>query len=223
MPTGALPGKGTFWLLPPSVVYRESCFCSVSDGHFRSCVRHLQLHNLGILIILIKKCRPLPGQGCSRTAGVAPVVWGGQSQHSLLQAGEIQVNLKWKLLPSWRSSRLSVWIKHWWHWDGKKRGRNCCFFSSESCSLGLSAYPRGEIMGKFLSREKGIGNGCSYSLQLWCCRWRGWNRTEREAWYPDFLALSIPCIPYAWVRKRWIPMAIGFFFSFMPERWGVTK
>lgn len=29
-----------------------------------------------------------------------------------------------------------------------------------------SAYPKGEIVAKFLSREKGVGSGPSHSLQL---------------------------------------------------------
>lgn len=145
MAMGALAGKGTFWLLAPSVVYRECCFCSVSDGDFLSCVRRLQLHNLGILIKQPREtCSPLPGQGCSRTAALpsrAARGRGGGPFSCALGCSEPAQPPAGRTDPGKSEmeacSRLSDRIKHWWRWDGKKRGRNCCFFSSESYSLGL--------------------------------------------------------------------------------------
>lgn len=186
MPTGALAAKGIFWLLAPCVVYRESCFCSVSDGDFLSCVRHLQLHNLGIWIKQARETsQPLPGQGCSRTAALPsraakgtrgvppPVPWGAQSQHSLLQAAQIQVNLKWKLLPSWRFLGFLTGLKTGGTGMGKREVEIAVSSHLKAVPWACCAYPTGEMVGKFLSREKGIGNGHSHSLQLWLCSMEG--------------------------------------------------
>lgn len=153
MPMGAVAGKGTFWLLLPSVVYREPCFSSVSDGDFLSGVRHLQLHNLGTLINLERNAVPLPGQGCrggspaelqGQESGVPSSCGLGCSEPAQPPAGRAdsgksEMGAASKLRRFWAFQLDKTLVALGWE---KKRSRNCCFFSSESCSLGLLCFSK---------------------------------------------------------------------------------